>query len=70
MSTTAGIQTELDSTNSLRKIVIVRENGSGATTQYYATGGTVAPGKARWTVVDAGESDATNAAAITDNMLA
>jgi hypothetical protein len=70
MSTTAGIQTELDSTNSLRKIVILRENGSGSTTQYYAIGGTVAPGKARWTVVDASESDATNAAAITDNLLA
>lgn len=66
----AGIQAELDPTATGRKIVVVKQSTQGTTEQYYCTGGVDAPGKARWTSVAVGDSDATKAAAITAAMLA
>lgn len=69
MSTTAGIQALLAPNSTENLINIIRESPAGANTAYYATGGLTAKGKARWTVVDPAQSDATNAAAITAKLL-
>jgi len=66
----AGIQAELDPTATGRKIVIVKQSTQGSNEQYYCTGGVDAQGKARWTTVAAGDSDADKAVAITAAMLA
>ncbi len=68
MSTTAGIIAELDPAGNGKLISIIKEVAGTSTTDYYALGGTVSPGKARWTTTTNASSDATNAAAITANL--
>lgn len=66
----AGIQALLDPSGLRRGIQILRNETSGLNSVYYCDGGVTAPSKAKWTTLTTAASDATNAAAITANMIA
>lgn len=66
--TVATLQTELDSTESNRKVRILKLIEDTTLQHCYAIGGTDYPGKARWTTLTTADTDATKAAAILANL--
>jgi hypothetical protein len=73
MATALEVQAELDAQGTGKKIVIIKGYNvmpANTTVLYYCTGGTVAPGKARWCAATVANTAAQQATSITNAMTA
>lgn len=68
--TVAAIQAALDPQGFDKKIVLIKRFRVGATDTWYATGGIVAPGKAKWVTSTNTDTAAQQATSITTGMTA